>query len=58
MEQVTDVVGNSTMLLIERSFWLGLGGFFVLAITTSLIRELKENKNKKKKILASSDQLK
>ena len=46
MEQLNDAVGNPITLLIERFFWLGLGGFLGLAITTSLIRGLNEsNKN-------------
>ncbi len=55
MEQVTDVVGNPTALLIERFFWMGLGGFFGMAIITSFFRGLKEEKNKP--TLASSVQL-
>ena len=46
MEQVTDAIGNPTALLIERVFWLGLGGFLGLAIITSLIRGLKERGKK------------
>ena len=46
MEQVTDAIGNPTALLVERIFWLGLGAFLGLAITTSFLRELKEGKNK------------
>ena len=46
MEQVTDAIGNPTALLVERLFWLGLGGFLGLAIITSLLRGLKERKNK------------
>ena len=46
MEQITYVVGNPTTLLIERIFWLGLGGFFCLAIITSFSR----GSNKTKKI--------
>tara|TARA_Y100001968_G_C18793414_1_gene452271 strand:+ start:175 stop:375 length:201 start_codon:yes stop_codon:yes gene_type:complete len=46
MEQVTDAIVNPTALLIERLFWLGLGGFFWVAI----IRGLKERKNKKKTV--------
>ena len=42
MEQLTDGVSNSTAILIERIFWLGLGGFLGLAIISSLIRELLE----------------
>ncbi len=38
MEQVTDVIGNPTALLVERIFWLGLGAFLGLAIITSLLR--------------------
>ena len=45
MDQLNDAVGNPTALLIERFFWLGLGGFLGLAIITSLIRGLKESKN-------------
>ena len=32
MEQATDLVGNPLTILIERIFWLSLGGFFGLAI--------------------------
>jgi len=46
MEQVTDAIGNPTALLVERIFWLGLGAFLGLAIITSLLRGLKESKNK------------
>ena len=56
MEQVTDVIGNPAALLVERIFWLGLGAFLVLAIMTSLIRGLKEGKNKTTPV--SPDQLK
>ena len=42
MEQVTDVIGNPTSLLIERIFWLVIGGFFGLALITSIIRGLIE----------------
>ena len=55
MEQVTDAIGNPTALLIERIFWLGLGVFLGLAITTSFLRGLKERKNKTTKV--STDQL-
>ena len=55
MEQITDAVGNPTALLVERIFWLGLGGFLGLAIITSLIRGFKESK--KKSTLVSPDQL-
>ena len=56
MEQVTDVIGNPTALLAERIFWLGLGAFLGLAIINSLIRGLKEGKNKTTAV--SPDQLK
>ena len=46
MEQVTEVIGNPTALLVERIFWLGLGTFLGLALITSLLRGLKERKNK------------
>ena len=46
MEQVTDPIGNPTTLLIERIFWLGIGGFFVLTLMTSLVRNSKQNKIK------------
>ena len=48
MEQLADAVGNPTALLIERVFWLTLGGFFGLAIITSLTRGLNEKRNKVK----------
>tara|TARA_B100000700_G_scaffold102501_1_gene115610 strand:- start:1212 stop:1424 length:213 start_codon:yes stop_codon:yes gene_type:complete len=46
MEQVTNAIGNPTTLLIERIFWLGLGGFLGLALVTSVLRGLKESKRK------------
>tara|TARA_Y100001968_G_C18979062_1_gene535937 strand:+ start:249 stop:461 length:213 start_codon:yes stop_codon:yes gene_type:complete len=46
MEQVTNPIGNTTTILIERIFWLGIGGFFGLAFITSIIRGLKQNKAK------------
>ncbi len=45
MEPVTEI-GNSTALIVERIFWLGLGVFFGLAIISSFLRGLKEGKNK------------
>tara|TARA_B100000579_G_scaffold31102_1_gene21804 strand:- start:290 stop:502 length:213 start_codon:yes stop_codon:yes gene_type:complete len=45
MEQITDGVGNPIALLIERIFWLCLGGFFGLAVISSLLRGLNENRN-------------
>ena len=47
MEPATDAVGNPTALLIERFFWLGLGGFFGFALISSFIRGLKQEKKKK-----------
>ena len=44
MELVTDQIGNPTTLLIERIFWLGMGGFLGLALITSLLRGLQQNK--------------
>ena len=55
MEQLTDAIGNPTALLVERIFWFGLGAFLGLAIITSLLRGLKEGKNKPSPI--SPDQL-
>tara|TARA_Y100001968_G_scaffold292232_1_gene297284 strand:+ start:273 stop:491 length:219 start_codon:yes stop_codon:yes gene_type:complete len=55
MEQVTDAIGNPTALLVERIFWLGLGAFLVTAILSSLLRGLKERKNKTTPV--SPDQL-
>jgi len=55
MEQVSNAIGNPTALLAERIFWLALGGFLGLALITSVLRGLKESKNKKMR--GSSDQL-
>lgn len=55
MEHVTSAIGNPTALLVERIFWLGLGAFLGLAIITSLLRGLKEGKNKTTPV--SPDQL-
>ena len=55
MEQAIDVIGNPIALLIERIFWMGLGGFLGLALITSLIRESKKREDKTE--LVSSDQL-
>ena len=55
MEQTTEAIGNPTALLVERIFWLGLGGFLGLAIITSFLRGLKESKNKTTPV--SPDQL-
>ena len=52
MEQFTAPNGYSITILIERIFWLGIGGFFGLALITSLIRGLKQNKTKPKKVSA------
>ena len=48
MENVTNAIGNPTALLIERIFWLALGGFFVLAVISSIIRGLNEDRNNNK----------
>ena len=56
MEQLNDAVGNPITLLIERFFWLGLGGFLGLAIINSLIRGLNEGKRNTKSV--SSEELK
>ena len=45
MEQITDVIGNPTSLLIERIFWLVIGGFLGLALITSIIRGILEEQN-------------
>tara|TARA_Y100001968_G_C18746582_1_gene431456 strand:- start:20 stop:238 length:219 start_codon:yes stop_codon:yes gene_type:complete len=45
MEQVTSEFGNPTTLLIERIYWLGLGGFLAVAILSSLLKGLKQRKN-------------
>ena len=50
MEQTTNAIGNTTALLIERIFWLGLGAFLVLTLITSFLRGLKERKNKTKEV--------
>ena len=49
MEQISYAVGNPTALLIERIFWLFLGGFLGLAIFTSIIKGLNQNKIKTKR---------
>ena len=36
---------NQTAILIERIFWLGLGGFLGLAIISSLIRAIGEKES-------------
>ena len=56
MEQLNELVGNPTALLLERFFWLGLGGFLGLAIINSLIRGLNEGKRNTKSV--SPDELK
>ena len=56
MEQLNESVVNPTALLLERFFWLGLGGFLGLAIINSLIRGLNEGKNNTKSV--SSEELK
>ncbi len=54
MEPATDLFGNPITLLIERVFWLSLGGFFGLAFITSVIRTIKE-RNKKEKVVTPKD---
>tara|TARA_B100000902_G_C26917582_1_gene720054 strand:+ start:149 stop:361 length:213 start_codon:yes stop_codon:yes gene_type:complete len=56
MEELNELVGNPTALLLERFFWLGLGGFLGLAIINSLIRGLNEGKRNTKSV--SSEELK
>ena len=46
MGHLNEAIGNPSALLAERIFWLGLGGFFVLAIISSIIRGFKENNTK------------
>ena len=53
MEQVNNVIGNPTFLLLERIFWVGLGGFFGFAIITSIQRGINERKNKRKPVSAA-----
>ena len=48
MEQTTYAIGNPSTLLLERLFWLGIGGFLGLALVTSFIRALKEKATKTK----------
>ncbi len=43
---MSEAVGFPAILLLERFFWLGLGGFLGLAIITSVIRGQKENNDK------------
>ncbi len=46
MEQLTDSIGNPSTLLIERIYWLGIGGFLGLALITSIIRGFKKGRSK------------
>ena len=55
MEQVTHAIGNPTALLIERIFWLGLGGFLVLALITSLLRGGSNESNNKIKTVSPNE---
>ena len=55
MTQLTYPIGIPTALLVERIFWLGLGGFLSLALITSFLRGLKESNYKTKPV--SPDQL-
>tara|TARA_Y100001968_G_C19054688_1_gene570842 strand:+ start:225 stop:437 length:213 start_codon:yes stop_codon:yes gene_type:complete len=52
MEQVNNLLGNPTTILIERVFWLVIGGFFGLAFVTSLVRDLKQKKTKETNVSA------
>ena len=52
MEQITYPIANSTALILEKIFWLGIGGFLGLAIITSVLRGFDEIKNKEKRVLA------
>ena len=54
MEPATDLIGNPLTLLIERIFWLSLGGFLGLALITSVNRTVKD-KNNKKKVISPRD---
>ncbi len=54
METATDLVGNPLTLLIERIFWLSLGGFLGLALTTSIVKTMKES-NYKEKVVTPKD---
>tara|TARA_Y100001968_G_C18849660_1_gene477497 strand:+ start:328 stop:489 length:162 start_codon:yes stop_codon:yes gene_type:complete len=47
MEQINNVIGNPTTLIIERLFWLALGGFLGVAIITSLVRGLNDDSGEK-----------
>ena len=53
MEQITDQIGNPTTILIERIFWLGIGGFLGLAFLTSLIRGFNQNRTRETNVSAS-----
>tara|TARA_B100000700_G_C14425023_1_gene569889 strand:+ start:202 stop:417 length:216 start_codon:yes stop_codon:yes gene_type:complete len=55
MEQVTDAIGNPITLLLERMFWLGLGGFLGLALITSLLRTQSNKSNKKTKPFSTKE---
>tara|TARA_Y100001968_G_scaffold46118_1_gene36241 strand:- start:545 stop:709 length:165 start_codon:yes stop_codon:yes gene_type:complete len=48
MDLVINSIGNPTSILIERIFWLCLGGFLVVTLMTSVLKGLKESKNKTK----------
>ena len=45
MEQSSELLGNPISLLIERIFWLGLGGFFGATIFRAVIQAI--NKQRK-----------
>ena len=48
MDQVINSIGNPTSILIERIFWLCLGGFLLASMITSVLKGLNESKNKAK----------
>ena len=55
MAQVTDAIGNPITLLVERIFWLGLGGFLGLALITSLLRRGPNKSDKKTKPFSTKE---
>ena len=46
MEQSSELLGNPISLLLERIFWLGLGGFFGATIFRAVIHAI----NKQRKV--------
>ena len=43
---MSEPLGNPATLLIERIAYLGIGVFFIIAITTSILREKKSDKER------------